>query len=285
MHKRAIWTLLAALALVAAPLSVGCGDDDDKSGGTGPTPNQNIPEDVAIDQAEGAAEFANSLLQSVRDLSQIQSADDFSGLGGGFLLFKRAAEPIESTVYTNGRWTHTYMDEIAEGDFSAAIDFAATLQFLTAGLTPQQFPDESTNSMNYGINGDFEFGSSFTDEQTQETTTVSTALDYVAALAVTGFLEGTLDVTGTGTQVINLASTSSEGNFSFLLEMTWDIDVLLPVNGDCPSGSIDIAFGAFTIEVTYNGTSSAAWVVKNDGVTIGSGTEFLSCGPPVGASN
>lgn len=282
MHKRSIWTLVASFALLTLPLAMGCGDDD-KSGGTGPTPNQNVPEDVALDQAEGAVDFANNLISSVNDLAQLSSEDDFSGLGGGFLLFKRAAEPVETTVYAGGQWTHTYTEEVSEGGFSAALAFLATLQFRDGENAPQQFPDEDTNSMSYGIDADLEFGSSFQDEE--GTTTISTDIDYSADLDVTGFLESALEVLGTGTQRIGLVSTGSEGNFNFLLEMAWDIDVLVPQNGACPTGTIDIAFGQYSITVTYPGTDQPSWVLRDGSSTIGSGTGFISCGVPVGTQD
>lgn len=285
MDKRLIWTLVASLALTTAPFAAGCGDDDDNGGGTGPTPNQNIPREFAEEQAEGAVEFANSLLATIDDLSQLSSEDDFSGLGNGFFFFKRAAEPVETTTYANGRWTHTYVDEIVEGSFSSSIDLEVTLQFLDQMSAPQQFPGETTNAMNYGVDAAFAFGSSFTDTETNETTTVATDIDYLGNMSVTGFLQADLDVVGTGTQQISFVSNSPDGNVNFLIAMTWDIDVEVPQNGACPTGTIGITFGQYSITVTYNGTSLASWVLRDNGVTIANGSEGLFCGQPVGASN
>jgi hypothetical protein len=271
---------LALLSLLVLPLGAGCGGDDDNGGGTGPTPNQNIPREVAVLQAEGAVDLATGLIATIRDLATISSEEDFSGFGSRFFLFKRAAEPVETLEYTSGVWNYTFAEEISEGDLSFSVDLDVQLGFVDAMQMAQPFPDETTASMGYGVDADLGFSSSVTDPDTEETSSLSVLQNFAANVVVDDFLADDYAVGGTGSQAIDIASTSGENSFDYVIETDWAIDVAVPQDGDCPSGTIEMSFGPYLIVVDFDGSSTAAWSILDGGVIFESGTQLIDCGPP-----
>ena len=108
-----------------------------------------------------------------------------------------------------------------------------------------------------------------------------TSWDYSTDTAVSGLNTEVLQADWSGNQEYSTSWSSSSSNGDVEFSMSWitgDLGMTLPLNGDCPEGSIDFIFAPYEMEMVFDGSSTASWTLNLNDQMISNGTEQLECG-------
>jgi hypothetical protein len=250
-------SFLVAAAVGAATLA-GCSGDSTGPGGG----DQGVEE-----QAEFALEFLDGLIAGAPDLAN-------GNLAGAFAKAVRApqsavAGPARSHCFDDGAcddvepsWSEAagaWTASCATAGAACELSFDFFVQFLDGGGTPQPEPGTVTER----IRSRTRIHASF-DESAG-----TFRMDYDDAMEVSGLHAAEHLVAGAG------AMTGSAPDQS--VEMEWSYGLTFPAGGGCPSGTVELTLGTYTITATYSGSSTYTVVIAENGSVVAEKTGTSQC--------
>lgn len=268
--KTARATLLPLFALLAA----GCDNKDDNPagpGGTGQTDLQTFQEQAILtfDTADGVATSVDEIAHG--DFSTIVASL-------GLPLTPARAEDFQWAP-NEGAWILNDQGSESDATSTTSWNVWAWIQFRNAAGTPQAEPDATTAAITIELDWDIHAEAEENGEQ------LVMDLAYTDALDVSGMPDGPYPVEGAGSLIGHLVWSAGQDAFDVTFDMGWALDLLVPDNDGCPSGTITVSLDQYEAVATYAGSPSYSWVVTERGVVMDTGSEPLDCGGvPAGTS-
>ena len=105
-------------------------------------------------------------------------------------------------------------------------------------------------------------------------------VDYASELDVSGLPDGPYPVDGTGTISGRLQWHGADGNFDMTFAMGWDMDLIVPDQDGCPTGTMTVWADPYEATATYDGTTTYDWVITQHGTVVATGSQLFECGVP-----
>lgn len=242
--------------LVVLPLGVaalgGCSGD-----GVSPE-SGDIGQMTAEEQAAFALEFLDGLISGAPDLAAGNLGGAFARAmrpprGEGLLrrdCFDGVCDDVEP-VWDDAAGAWTAYCEAEETGCHLSFDFH--VRFLDGAGTGQQQPGATTDR----IVSQTDIRAGFTRAGAGSAGEESFEMDYRDAMEISGLQGSAPVVRGNG----SMDGSAGPRPFS----MTWTYDLTFPAEGGCPSGSVDVALGPYTIRATYTGFPEYELVMAKDG--------------------
>ena len=246
--------ILLAILTGLLVFSLGCSDDDGENNPT--IPGGGSDPAVELIQAEGAA-MAQALVETLPELA------------GGALGSKSIGDAYYDETCVCWYWGDYEGNENSNPWWARSTNFSGAF---FDGDTPQmdfEGADKIVLTMMFMYDGsDF-----------SETTYHSKSIVFDMNLDGTGWLQGAMAISGTGTG----HASGGTGNYEdeewdgFFEEFDIDVDLVMPPLG-CPTGTIGLATEEASFVMGFNGTGTATWTYKVGQTQVGAGTFAVGCG-------
>lgn len=268
--------LWLAVGLAAA----GCNSKDDNPAST----DGGVDElQLARQQAVGFLGTLNEMILSVDELAQ----GDLSAVGMDFGVaqapifqgapvlsrpvgLRESVEPIWDAGL--GAWVYQEAASQVEGWDSGSYSVYILIRFLDAAGSPQQQPDSTTATVSYDLNMELE-------AHTQEgSDTFDISMSYDAGLTIGGLPAGPYTLDGSGAIELDMSAVSPGQVCDLEMAMSWAMDLNVPADGSCPTGTATATFAPYTMTANYAG-GVCTWTIYEGATPVESGTETLACGP------
>lgn len=262
------WTVVPTLVLGLA-LAAGCfhKKDDDNPGPAAPEPPE--PEEAAA-IGGGAADLIAGMAGTIPGWAA-GDLDSFS-IGGGFGALPRpgsgpgvvlASAPEFDVTDSAWVWTST------ETDISGADTVNVVGQFWVQYLSGTTIVRESGDADNMIARVDFDVDGHIETVGGDGTTVTDFSYVYHLEAAVDDLPGGPFLVDGSGTAEGEAVTDHPIlGEFTTeIAEFQFTVDITVP-SGGCPTGSATITVDPFEIEMTFDGDSTADWVMTEDGTPV-----------------
>jgi hypothetical protein len=59
--------------------------------------------------------------------------------------------------------------------------------------------------------------------------------------------------------------------------MAWEMDMLVPSDGGCPTGDAVVTLAPYTVEASFDGDTTYDWTLYENGQLLQSGTDLAEC--------
>lgn len=251
-HRILLLFMLGLLALAV----VGCSDDDDP----GTPGGDNNGSSDQFDEATAEAMTPMTVALGTETAERVADVSD--GIDA-------SKDGTWSWDAENQWWVYHY-----SWDDMGSYDWTLTAQYLDTDGNPVQFRmDAMSAHLVMNGTGDFQYQS--------EAYSYSWSSTYSWDLTITGLHTTTYTANGGGNYVIDYTVNSGGMTYSRHFVVDWEIldpGLSRPVGG-CPTGTIRFTMTPYTLDMTFDGTSTAEWVLKDgSGNTVNEGTESLECG-------
>ena len=68
--------------------------------------------------------------------------------------------------------------------------------------------------------------------------------------------------------------------------MAWDMNMLQPADGTCPTGNVSVSIDQYTLDATWVGDTTFDWELYENGLLVDTGSDFANCSiaAPAGAN-
>jgi hypothetical protein len=269
--------LWLAVGLVAA----GCNSRDDNPASTGGSVDEL---QLAREQAVGFLGTLNEMALSVDELAQ----GDLSSVGADFGVsqapvfqgapvlsrpagLREDVQPVWDAGL--GAWVYQEAASQVEGWNSGSYSVYILIRFLDATGSPQQEPDSTTATVSYDVDMELE---AHTEENGD---TFDISMSYDLGMTIGGLPEGPYSLDGSGAFDLSMSATSPGQSCDLDMAMSWAMDLNVPADGSCPTGTASATFTPYTMTANYAG-GVCTWTIYEGATAIESGTETLLCGPP-----
>jgi hypothetical protein len=269
----------SALRFLALPLllglAAGCDDQDSNPAGPGGPSDSTASIQTFQEQAVMAFETANGVAAGVDEIARGDLSQLATNLG-----VPTSPTREESFVWDPEQGAWVLDDSGTETDTTGTATWSihAWVQFRDAAGAPQVEPDTTTASL--GIVLDWDVAA-----QAQENgETFEMDVDYASELDVSGLPDGPYPVDGSGTISGSLLWIGAEGTLDLSFAMGWDMDLVVPGEDGCPTGTMTVWVDEYEATATYDGTTTYDWVMTDNGAVVATGSEALACGVPAGAT-
>ncbi len=248
------WSVLLLLLGIVAFALTGCGDDDNPTN-PGGGDNDTFDQATASEQARLAVPQVVALVESI------------DTIGNGVDTAK------DGTYQWNAgqqRWEYQYQWDYQGYQYT----WNYTVQYLDGNGTPVMHRNDAV-AAHHTMDGTGSY--SFSDNGVNYQWTFSYDWDVM----ITGLHTMTYVMTGSGGYEGDYTGTIGGTSFDHHYVVTWetlDDGISKPVGG-CPAGTIRYHFEPYYMDITFDGTSTATWTLKDgSGNTLDSDTVELSCG-------
>jgi len=248
-------TVLATMSLLMFSLA-GCSDDDSPNNPGNGSGGEDFDQQTAQLQAQSAAPQAIGMVESISTIAA--GIDTKQGTYGW-----NAAEQ---------RWEYDYMYNYAGYTY----DWLYTVQYLNSTGDPQQ-EAAGASSVVHTLNGTGSYG------VTQDGYTIDYDYVYEYDTTIAGLGGSTYTMTGNGGYSIDYTYSGQGVNQSADYVVSWTTlspGITIPANGGCPTGTIRYTFNPYSMDVVFNGSSTATVSMTDGGgspVTVNPNTYALSC--------
>ncbi len=259
---------LALLALAAAAALPGC------SGDTSPANTDGTGAGVDQTTAQQASTTALEMVNQVVGESGNWAQGTFSTPAMRLPLGKQAPAQTQSeAVWDPQQNAWLWQAQVSYTDATDSVNVAASywVQFRD-GTTPQQYPDPNTAFMETHVRWDWN-GHLERDGGAADLTYV-----YTTAMVVSGLHTPTRHFAGTGNLDGRAAGHDGVGTtYEVNVGAAWSVDLGVPAGGGCPTGTVSVSSGAWTLAATYDGSSTASWTLRLGHLVRATGTQPLGC--------
>ncbi len=280
--------LIAAVSLLSLVL-VGCSDDDNGNGGTGPVNTISAEEQFElIDQfidldpdttEEGALGFSILTLGIGEISGAFLDGIDEQDFEGFFLPGLNKAVPsnlVRASVsygYSNGWWEIQIDSAFSAFGLIYDLSLIDSVRFETAGGEPQQIPGDDTETFIERTNYDLEMSGVFGGQ------TFNLDMDFATGVDISGLTTATATINGgtSGTFSGGYQSNDTTATFALTVDGSTTNGVVpnFEEGGCVASGSMEIGLGLDANVTTPSGSASAqgTWDVN---VTIVNGIATIT---------
>jgi hypothetical protein len=248
-------TLAVGMLMSVGLLMAGCGGDD---GPTDPGTVTEFDQELALQQAAISAPMAIEMVENMPLFADGVAGKDFS------------------YSFAWDQETMSWRAEYAYDEAGYSFEFVYHVQFLDGQGNPQ--PSEvGAVAMNYSEDGVGDFV--YEDERSS----LYAHQEFSNEMAVAGLDTDTYTIQGSGGYDFRYEAHSDGNSATLDLTVTWETladGISYPVEG-CPTGAIRYHFAPYYVDVTFDGSDTAIYVLYDaagNPVPGGSGTEMLSCG-------
>lgn len=286
MRTRAFWKIGATVSLGLTLALSGCGGSSDSptdpggggGGGTLSDPEAVMAIDFAMPIALGMVE--QSMAVGSLDLGTLNAPPDM-GFGASY-----AYAPGDSFAIAWDDGNDEYVVRYVVDQLPAmGIDFEHRVQYRDATGSPEGFLGESletTDGARFGTSSSvfMNMGLALQQEGVEGTALI----EYDATTTLSGRLGPTYEAVGSGNYGIDVAMVvTNEGQVQTLdldLDMEYAMDLAIPSSGGCPTGTASMSYDGYRVDLTFDGTATAAWSLTrlSDQQVLVSGTESANCG-------
>jgi len=292
MQRRSFWKLGSIVTLGLTLALFGCGDGDD--GPTGPGGGGGGGGTTGDTEAVAAAEFAAPVAVAMVEQSMGVGSLELDGLntpppmgfagisGDGAFAY---ATGDSFSITWDGQQQEYVVVMLSDQMPAAAFDLEHRVQYRDSEGVPQGFLQESvetTDGARFTTDASMfmDMGMLSQDESIDGTMDIA----YDATSTLSGLLGDTHAAVGSGNYAIDVDMTVETENgtqsMTIDLSMAWAMDVTVPAQGGCPTGTSSMTYDGYRIDVLFTGGSSASWTLTRvaDGASLMQGQEDLRCG-------
>lgn len=257
-----------ALALSLALALGACSDDDD----TPAAPDAaTLGQQLAAEQtSEAALSLINEMLTQSSDWAQGTFGTAAKQLPGPPESQRTQSEAIWDAEQQ--AWTWNATANYTEGANTVAIGADYWVQFRD-GAVPQQYPDTATDEMEAHVAWDW---SAHVEE---DGSVADLDVVYQSEMVVGGVHSPTRTFVGEGSMTGTAAgANAAEETFEVAVDGSWGVDLSVPADGGCPTGTATVQNGVWRLNATYDGGPTVAWELRSGARVHASGTQSLPCG-------
>ena len=274
MFSTATLRRLALLPFLLLP-SAGCDSQDDNlagNGGSGGTDAETFQQQAIL-----TFDTVNGVVAGVDEVAHGDFSQIVSDLGFPVGTARAADEFLWDSLLqawvldTSGREIETTETGTTTMDY----DIYAYIQFRDASGAAQQDPDSSTVALTL----DMDWYIDLVGVENGET--IEMILDYDSYLDVAGLPDGPYEIDGTGGMSGSIDWSAGPDQIYLEFGMGWAMDLEMPDNDGCPTGTMTVSVDQFEATATYNGTTSYSWQMTEHGRHVSSGSEPFLCGAPL----
>lgn len=268
--SKPVLSRIAPLALLLLA-GAGCDPKDGSPAGPGGTGTPATDLETFEQQAVLTFESVNGVTASVDEIAH----GDFSGIVTNLGLPQSPAR-AQDFVWNAADGAWVLNDSGSQSDATSSVSWTiwAWIQFRDGTGVPQAEPDATTEAITIEIDWDI-YGEA---EENGESFLMD--LTYSDDLEVSGLPDGPFPVVGDGTLTGQMVWSLGNDVLDVRFDMAWAMDLVVPDNDGCPTGTLTVSLDQYEATATYDGTSTYSWVVQESGVVAGIGSEALSCGIP-----
>jgi hypothetical protein len=265
----------SALRFVVLPLLLGlaaaCDNQDGNPAGPGGPSDSTGSVQQFQEQAVMAFQTANGVAAGVDEIAHGDLSQIVAGLG------MPGTARSENFVWDPAQGAWVLSDQGTESDTTGTATWSiwAWVQFRDAAGVPQMDPDSTTAAVGIALDWDI------AAEAVENGERFAMDVDYASELDVSGLPDGPYPVDGTGTISGRLQwSGLGEEDLDVSFAMGWDMDLVVPDQDGCPTGTMTVWVDPYEATATYDGTTTYDWVMTENGVVVATGSEPLECGVP-----
>lgn len=281
LSKHALCRITALSFLLL--LGAGCDPQEDNPAG----PGGGDTGGSAGGTQTGLETFEQQALMTFDTVNGVASAVDEIARGDLYALVATLGLPQSPARAQEFVWSQTdgawiLDDSGTESDESGAATWSiwAWIQFRDGAGVPQTEPGPTTAALTIELDFDMFL------EAEQDGEVLLMDFVYSDDLEVSGLPDGPFPVAGAGTLSGRMMWSLGGDVIDLTFDTGWNMDLVIPDNDGCPSGTLAVWVDQWEAIATYNGTPTCSWVVKENGTVVDSGAESLVCGavraaPPV----